>query len=269
MSLLPHNSTEVEGRRMHSESLAMDTVVLANKVEIDVKSRRAPFNALRPTCELAPEHVEVLPPVAALLELDDPHPVYGSGLGAAHSRTSSTSQEENNVSYPHSYSRHPSCSPPTFSFRHNGIDDLMLYVGLLLRLSTSGSSFDRLPAIGISSSRVGPKFLKASSSFGGSCFQKDILNFVYLIESLYLPDVAAYWHQVVEMNEYQKRRFSKRVVDTLFNTFFAAHCIFINIYDPQVAEAQIWAALTEASPSPLTRKQVTICPSALEACCDA
>ena len=29
-------------------------------------------------------------------------------------------------------------------------------------------------------SRIGPKFLKASVGFGGSCFQKDILNLVYL-----------------------------------------------------------------------------------------
>jgi UDP-glucose 6-dehydrogenase len=60
--------------------------------------------------------------------------------------------------------------------------------------------------------------LRASVGFGGSCFQKDILNLVYLSESLNLPEVAAYWRQVVEMNEYQKRRFSKRVVDSLFNT---------------------------------------------------
>jgi len=66
--------------------------------------------------------------------------------------------------------------------------------------------------------RVGPKFLRASVGFGGSCFQKDILNLVYLSESLHLPEVAAYWRQVVEMNEYQKRRFAKKVVDTLFNT---------------------------------------------------
>ena len=66
--------------------------------------------------------------------------------------------------------------------------------------------------------RVGPKFLRASVGFGGSCFQKDILNLVYLSESLHLPEVAAYWHQVVALNEYQKRRFSKRVVETLFNT---------------------------------------------------
>jgi UDPglucose 6-dehydrogenase len=67
-------------------------------------------------------------------------------------------------------------------------------------------------------SRVGPKFLRASVGFGGSCFQKDILNLVYLSESLHLPEVAAYWRQVVEMNEYQKRRFANRVVERLFNT---------------------------------------------------
>ncbi len=82
----------------------------------------------------------------------------------------------------------------------------------------TGANIDEVAhAIGYDS-RIGPKFLKASVGFGGSCFQKDILNLVYLSESLHLPEVAAYWRQVVEMNEYQKRRFSKRVVDTLFNT---------------------------------------------------
>jgi len=82
----------------------------------------------------------------------------------------------------------------------------------------TGANIDEVAhAIGYDS-RIGPKFLKASVGFGGSCFQKDILNLVYLSESLHLPEVAAYWRQVVEMNEHQKRRFSKRVVDTLFNT---------------------------------------------------
>jgi UDP-glucose/GDP-mannose dehydrogenase family, central domain len=82
----------------------------------------------------------------------------------------------------------------------------------------TGASIDEVAhAVGCDS-RVGSKFLRASVGFGGSCFQKDILNLVYLSESLHLPEVAAYWRQVVEMNEYQKRRFSKRVVDTLFNT---------------------------------------------------
>lgn len=151
-------------------------------------------------------------------------------------------------------------------------------------------------------SRIGPKFLRASVGFGGSCFQKDILNLVYLSESLNLKEVAEYWKQVVTMNEYQKRRFSKRVVDTLFNTItgkriavlgfafkadtgdtresaaitlirdFQQEKALINIYDPQVESNQIWTDLTEASPDmPLAaiQRQVFICPSALEACKNA
>ncbi len=67
-------------------------------------------------------------------------------------------------------------------------------------------------------SRIGPKFLKASVGFGGSCFQKDILNLVYLCEHFGLPEVAEYWAQVVKMNDYQKRRFARKIVQTLFNT---------------------------------------------------
>ncbi|TWT74743.1 UDP-glucose 6-dehydrogenase [Allorhodopirellula solitaria] len=72
-------------------------------------------------------------------------------------------------------------------------------------------------AIGMDS-RIGPKFLKASVGFGGSCFQKDILNLVYLCEYFRLPEVAEYWEQVVKMNDYQKSRFVSRIVRTLFNT---------------------------------------------------
>jgi len=67
-------------------------------------------------------------------------------------------------------------------------------------------------------SRIGPKFLKASVGFGGSCFQKDILNLVYLCESFGLPEVAAYWQSVVSMNDWQKKRFAARIVKSLFNT---------------------------------------------------
>ncbi|EMI45014.1 UDP-glucose 6-dehydrogenase [Rhodopirellula sp. SWK7] len=72
-------------------------------------------------------------------------------------------------------------------------------------------------AIGMDS-RIGPKFLKSSVGFGGSCFQKDILNLVYLCEYFGLPEVAEYWEQVVKMNDYQKTRFVNRIVRTLFNT---------------------------------------------------
>lgn len=67
-------------------------------------------------------------------------------------------------------------------------------------------------------SRIGSKFLKASVGFGGSCFQKDVLNLVYLCEALNLPEVAEYWHQVVAMNDHQRRRFAKNVVEKLFQT---------------------------------------------------
>ena len=67
-------------------------------------------------------------------------------------------------------------------------------------------------------SRIGPKFLKASVGFGGSCFQKDILNLVYLCESYGLREVAEYWRQVVQLNEYQERRFVARMLKEMFNT---------------------------------------------------
>merc|ERR1711976_529841 len=67
-------------------------------------------------------------------------------------------------------------------------------------------------------SRIGPKFLNASVGFGGSCFQKDILNLVYICEQFGLNEVAAYWQQVVDMNEYQKKTFTQRIIHTLFNT---------------------------------------------------
>ena len=118
-------------------------------------------------------------------------------------------------------------------------------------------------------SRIGPKFLKASVGFGGSCFQKDILNLVYLCEHFGLPEVAAYWNGVVEMNDYQKRRFAHRVISKMFNTvsdkkiavlgfafkkdtndtresaaiyvckYLLEEHAQIAIYDPEVTEAQI------------------------------
>ena len=67
-------------------------------------------------------------------------------------------------------------------------------------------------------SRIGPKFLKSSIGFGGSCFQKDILNLCYLCRHFDLPQVADYWEQVIRMNEYQKERFVTRLLDSMFNT---------------------------------------------------
>ena len=67
-------------------------------------------------------------------------------------------------------------------------------------------------------SRIGPKFLKASVGFGGSCFQKDILNLVYLCEHFGIPEVAAYWESVVKMNDWQKHRFTSKIVRALYNS---------------------------------------------------
>lgn len=69
-----------------------------------------------------------------------------------------------------------------------------------------------------SDDRIGSKFLKSSVGFGGSCFQKDILNLVYLCETYGLHECAAYWNQVVVMNDYQKKRFSENIVSSMFNT---------------------------------------------------
>lgn len=72
-------------------------------------------------------------------------------------------------------------------------------------------------AIGMDS-RIGPKFLKASVGFGGSCFQKDILNLVYIARTYNLNEVADYWEQVIIMNDHQKARFAERMIQTMYNT---------------------------------------------------
>ena len=77
----------------------------------------------------------------------------------------------------------------------------------------TGANIDELSkAIGMDH-RIGPYFLKASVGFGGSCFQKDILNLVYLCKYYSLDEVAEYWHQVVRINDYQKERFAQKIID--------------------------------------------------------
>ncbi len=76
-------------------------------------------------------------------------------------------------------------------------------------------------------SRIGPKFLKTSVGFGGSCFQKDILNLVYICRSIGLKEVADYWEQVIIMNDYQKQRFADKIISTLFNTVSGKKIAFL------------------------------------------
>ena len=108
------------------------------------------------------------------------------------------------------------------------LSKLVAYAFLAQRISSinsisalceaTGADVDEVAnAIG-KDSRIGPKFLKASVGFGGSCFQKDILNLVYLCQHFGLPEVSAYWEHVVKMNDFQKRRFSSKIVGSLFNS---------------------------------------------------
>ena len=123
-------------------------------------------------------------------------------------------------------------------------------------------------AIGMDS-RIGSKFLNASVGFGGSCFQKDILNLVYISRSLGLNEVAEYWNQVIVMNNHQRDRFAKNIIKNLYNTvsgksiaifgwafkkdtndsresaaiyvadtLISEHAI-LNIYDPKVSSSQM------------------------------
>jgi len=127
-------------------------------------------------------------------------------------------------------------------------------------------------AIGMDS-RIGPKFLKASVGFGGSCFQKDILNLVYISRSFGLTEVADYWEQVIIMNDHQKKRFALNIVRKLYNTVSGKKIAFLGwafkkdtndtresaaiyvadyllneqaelrVYDPKVVERQVYADL--------------------------
>ncbi|GFN15966.1 hypothetical protein AtubIFM55763_007075 [Aspergillus tubingensis] len=77
----------------------------------------------------------------------------------------------------------------------------------------TGADVDQVArAIGMDA-RIGPQFLKAGVGFGGSCFRKDIASLTYLAESVGLDEVAHYWRQVNAMNEYQRVRFARRVID--------------------------------------------------------
>lgn len=159
----------------------------------------------------------------------------------------------------------------------------------------TGADVDEVAnAIG-TDSRIGPKFLKSSVGFGGSCFQKDVLNLVYLCEHYGLTEVAEYWEQVIKMNDHQRKRFVTRMVKTLFNTVagkkiavlgFAfkkdtndtreSSAIYIcrdlleeqaeiHLYDPKVTAGEIYRDLGVSENDP----RVHIASSAEEACVGA
>ena len=82
----------------------------------------------------------------------------------------------------------------------------------------TGADVEEVAAAVGKDSRIGAKFLKTSVGFGGSCFQKDILNLVYLCQQYGLDEVADYWQGVISINDYQKNRFANRIQQALFNT---------------------------------------------------
>ena len=152
-------------------------------------------------------------------------------------------------------------------------------------------------AIGMDS-RIGSKFLKASVGFGGSCFQKDILNLVYISKSFGLHEVADYWEQVIIMNDHQKKRFSNNIITTLYNTISGKKIAFfgwafkkdtndtresaaiyvadhllneqanIAVYDPKVSEKKILADLDYLDTrSPESNRQgITVFEDPFETC---
>lgn len=161
---------------------------------------------------------------------------------------------------------------------------------------TTGADVDEVAkAIGMDS-RIGAKFLQASVGFGGSCFQKDILNLVYLCEHFGLPEVASYWESVIKMNDWQKSRFAENIVNRLFNTVSGKRVAVwgfafkkdtndtresasiyvcrdlllegaqVAIYDPRVSEKRIHEDLTNQGVSlEVIAKQLIICESCEEA----
>lgn len=91
----------------------------------------------------------------------------------------------------------------------------------------TGANVDEVSrAIGYDS-RIGSKFLKASVGFGGSCFQKDILNLVYIARSYNLTAVADYWEQVILLNDHQKDRFAQKIIQTMYNTVNGKQIAFL------------------------------------------
>lgn len=91
--------------------------------------------------------------------------------------------------------------------------------------------------------RIGSRYLHASVGFGGSSFQKDVLNLVYLAETLNLPEVAEYWRRVVEINNFQKNRFVKKIVHAMFDSVSNKKiCIFGLAYKKNTGDTRETAA---------------------------
>lgn len=109
-------------------------------------------------------------------------------------------------------------------------------------------------------SRIGAKFLKSSVGFGGSCFQKDILNLVYIARSYGLNKVADYWAQVIELNDYQKHRFAQKIIDSLFNTVSGKKIAFLGwAFKKDTNDTRESAAIYVADELMQDRAEIHVC----------
>ena len=152
-------------------------------------------------------------------------------------------------------------------------------------------------AIGMDS-RIGSKFLNASVGFGGSCFQKDILNLVYISKSLGLSEVSEYWHQVIKMNNHQRNRFAKKILKSMYGTVSGKKIAIlgwsfkkdtndsresssiyisdnlinemaqINVFDPQVKESKIYDDLDSLNSrnSEINKEHIDVYDNPYDAC---
>ena len=91
--------------------------------------------------------------------------------------------------------------------------------------------------------RIGADFLKPSVGFGGSCFKKDILNLVYMARSFHLNEVADYWEQVLKINDYQKKRFSDKIIKSLLSIKDKNICMFGFAYKKNTSDTRESAAI--------------------------
>jgi len=82
----------------------------------------------------------------------------------------------------------------------------------------TGADISEVARAAGSDTRIGPKFMQPSVGFGGSCFQKDVLNLVYICETEGLYDSANYFRTVIDANDQQKARFAKKIVEVMFNS---------------------------------------------------
>ena len=160
----------------------------------------------------------------------------------------------------------------------------------------TGANVNEVAKAGGMDKRIGSNFLRSSVGFGGSCFQKDILNLVYIAKTFNLHEVAEYWEQVIKMNDHQKKRFAGNIIKTLFNTVSGKKIVIfgwafkkdtndsresaaiyiaeyllneqaeIIVYDPKVKAAQVLSDLSDFQEGNKIKGNIRVLSNPYEAC---